>query len=153
MRIQKVRRSWISSSKRVSLPQNRDRSSSEILYPIKADRKINQRVITAYESGRRVNLSEVLLRELLTVPQALAEGNDSLRSGSKADLAHVLSWGIQYPPSIGSADVGSNSNIHKWLPRMVCPIRKPPKTATFGDLADAFTGAVLQGGALSNELM
>ena len=31
---------------------------------------------------------------------------------------------------------------------MICSIGKPPKADTFGDLADVFIGAVLQGGTL-----
>ena len=48
---------------------------------------------------------------LLTVPQALAETNGRLRSGSKADLAQVLTSGIQCPPSIGAADLGETATL------------------------------------------
>ena len=54
---------------------------------LEADRKVLQTLISAYEAGRDVNLSEVMTHELLTVPQALAEMNGSLRAGSKAILS------------------------------------------------------------------
>jgi len=88
------------------------------------------------------------MRELLTVPQALAETNGRLRSGSIAELAQVLTSGIQCPPSIGAADLGKIATLIIDGQAMICSIGKPPKADTFGDLADVFFGAVLQGGTL-----
>jgi len=54
---------------------------------INADRKVLQTLISAYEAGRDVNLSEVMTHELLPMPQALAEMNGSLQTGSEAILS------------------------------------------------------------------
>ena len=35
---------------------------------------------------------------------------------------------------------------------MICSIGKPPKADTFGDLADVFIGAVLEGGTLFKQI-
>ena len=113
---------------------------------IKADRKIIQRLITAYEIGRRVNLSSILTHELLTVPQALAETNVTLRTGSKADLYEVFTAGIPCPPNIDSTDLGEAATLIIDGKAMVKSIGKPQKAVTFGDLADVFVGAVLQSG-------
>ena len=56
----------------------------------KADRKILQRLITAYEAGRSVDLSVIMKHELIPVPHALAETDGSLCSGSKASLLKIL---------------------------------------------------------------
>ena len=58
--------------------KHKDSKQKSIEKAIKADRKILQRLITAYESGRRVDLSYILTHELLTVPHALAETNGTL---------------------------------------------------------------------------
>ena len=62
---------------------------------IKADRKIIQRLITAYESGRRVDLSSILTYELLTVLYGLAETNRTLRT---RDVAKGGTVGAATPP-------------------------------------------------------
>ena len=42
---------------------------------VKADRGIMQRLIVAYEAGRKVDLGSILKHDLLPVPLALAEMN------------------------------------------------------------------------------
>ncbi|KAK7076223.1 hypothetical protein SK128_005352 [Halocaridina rubra] len=66
----------------------------------------------------------------------------------EADLVQVLISEIQCPPSIGTADLGETAMLIIDGQAMAYFIGKPPKAATFGDLADVFTGAVLQGGML-----
>ncbi|KAK3881233.1 hypothetical protein Pcinc_014315 [Petrolisthes cinctipes] len=73
--------------------KHKDSKQKCIEKSIKVDRKIIQRLITAYESGRHVNLLEVMMHELSTVPLALAETYGRLRSGSKPDLAKILTSG------------------------------------------------------------
>lgn len=85
------------------------------------------------------------MHELLTLPQALTETNGRFRSG---DVAQVLTSGIQCPPSIGTADLWETVKLIIDGQAIVCSFVKPPKAATFGDLADVFIGAVLQGGTL-----
>lgn len=75
---------------------------------IKADRSILQRLITAYESGKRVKLHRVLQHELMPVSLSLAEINHSLRSGDKSILADVLTYGIICLAEIA---VRGNSNL------------------------------------------
>ncbi len=53
---------------------------------VKADRGVMQRLIVAYEAGRKVDLRNILKHELLPVPLALAEMNGNIRSGNKVDL-------------------------------------------------------------------
>ena len=126
--------------------KHKDSKQKGIEMAIKADRKIIQRLITAYESGRRVDLSSILTHELLTVPQALAETNGTLRTGSKADLYEVFTAGILCPPNIDSTDLGEAATLIIDGQAMVKSIGKPQKAVTFGGLADVFVGAVLQSG-------
>lgn len=111
---------------------------------IKADRSILQRLITAYESGRRVNLHQVLQHELMPVPISLAETNHSLRSGDKSVLADVLTSGIICPAEIA---VEGNSSLIIDGQALVVALGKPQGAVTFGDLADTFVKSVLQSAA------
>ena len=126
--------------------KQKDSKQKGIEKAIKADRKIIQRLITAYESGRRVDLSSILTHELLTVPYALAETNRTLRTGSKADLYEVLTAGIPCPSNIDATDLGEAATLIIDGQAIVHSIAKPQKAVTFGDLADVFVGVVLQSG-------
>ena len=57
---------------------------------MKVDRNILLRLITAYESGRPVDLENILKHELLPVPVSLAEMNGTIRTGTKSILAEIL---------------------------------------------------------------
>ena len=75
---------------------------------IKADRNILQRLVTAYRSGRPVNLNKILKHELLPVPVALSSLNGTLNTGNKSILADILSCSISTPPQVavtGSASL------------------------------------------------
>ena len=111
---------------------------------IKADRKILQRLITACEAGRNVDLSMVLKHELMSVPHALAEINGTLRSGSKALLLQALTREVPCPPSLDEADLGDNATLVGQA--LICAIGKPQQAATFGDLADVFIKSLHQAG-------
>ena len=57
---------------------------------MRGDRLVLQRFISSYEAGRGINLGEILKRELLPGPVALAEMNGNLRTGSKAILLQAI---------------------------------------------------------------
>ena len=62
----------------------RKHSKSEKVRILKADRSILQRLISAYEDGRIVNLDGIICNELLSIPIALTEINGDLRIGSNS---------------------------------------------------------------------
>ena len=72
---------------------------------IRADRLVLQRLLTAYEAGRSINLPEILKHELLPVPVALAEMNGNLLTGSKAILLQAITEGISCTTSLSSVDM------------------------------------------------
>ena len=113
---------------------------------IKADRKILQRLITAYEAGRSVNLAEILCHELLPVPLALSEMNWNLRTGSKAILSQVLAADVQCPSAIEESSLGVDAMLIIDGQALVVAIGKPHGASTFGDLADVFIQNVLHSG-------
>jgi len=76
---------------------SKDNNKTTIL---RADRNVLQRLIIAYEAGRKVDLHSVLKYELLPVPVALAEMNGSFRSGQKSVLADLITSGINCPSEI-----------------------------------------------------
>ena len=67
---------------------------------MKVDRNVLQRLITAYEAGREVDLQSVLKHELMPVSISLAEMNGSLRTGNKSVLGDILVEGISCPEAI-----------------------------------------------------
>lgn len=114
---------------------------------IKADRKVLQRLITAYVAGRNVNLDEILCHELLPAPVALAEVNGNLRSGSKAVLSQLLTPDVPCPPALCSDELGDEATLIIDGQALIIAIGKPQGASTFGDLADTFIAGVLQSGA------
>lgn len=59
---------------------------------IKADKTILQRIITAYDADRRVDLPRILSNELVPVPLAIADTNGQLRSGNKSVFSRAAVW-------------------------------------------------------------
>ena len=57
---------------------------------LKADRTILQRLVTVFQAGRKVDLHHVLQHELMNIPISIANCDGSLRNGSKAILADVI---------------------------------------------------------------
>ena len=51
------------------------KKESEKSAAIKADRSILQRIITAYDAGRRVDLPRILSQELMEVPLVIVDTN------------------------------------------------------------------------------
>lgn len=115
---------------------------------MKADRPILQRLIIAYEAGRRVNLDEILSHELLLVPIALALMNGDICTGYKAMLFQVLTKETLCIPMLPPAELGNNTTIITDGQALVIAIGKHHGLASFGDLADVFKNIVLQIGYL-----
>ena len=57
---------------------------------LKADRTILQKLVTAFQAGRKVDLHHVLQHEQMNIPISIANCDSSLRTGSKAILADVI---------------------------------------------------------------
>ena len=60
-------------------------------------RNILQRIITAYDVGRRVDLPRILSYELMKVPVAIADTSGQLRTGNKSVMMELLSSGTERP--------------------------------------------------------
>ena len=107
---------------------------------LRADRNVLQRLITAYEAGRKVDLHSVLKYELMPVSVALAEMNGTLRTGKKSVLADLITSGINCPSEIELQ--GSSCLLIDGL-----ALERPSGAQTFGDFTDSFQTAVLQAGS------
>lgn len=112
---------------------------------LKADRNVLQRLVTAYEAGRPVDLPVVLKHELLPVPVSLAEMNGTLRTGNKSILADKLTEDIVCPEAIEVHDSSSCLIIDGQA--LVVALGKPDNAMNFGDLADTYVRAVLKAGS------
>ena len=64
---------------------------------IKADRSILQRIITAYDAGRRVDFPRILSHELMAAPLAISDTNSQPRTGNKSVMIELLSSGTERP--------------------------------------------------------
>ena len=64
---------------------------------VKADRSILPRIVIAYESGRRVDLEQLLQHELFPVSISIADMKDTLRTGQKSILMEELIKKIECP--------------------------------------------------------
>ena len=109
---------------------------------VKVDRNVLVRLVTAYQSGRQVDLPTILSHELFPVPLSLAEMNGSLRTGNKSILIEKLAEGLDCPPTIDLSGKSSCMVIDGQA--LVVSLGKPKDSVTFGDMSDAFLRAVLQ---------
>ena len=122
------------------IPKKSDEKEKKTV--VKADRNVLVRLITAYQSGRQVDLPTILSHELFPVPLSLAEINGSLRTGNKAILIEKLVEGLDCPPTIDL--FGKSSCMVIDGQALVVSLGKPKDSVTFGDMSDAFLRAVLQ---------
>ena len=111
---------------------------------LKADRTILQQLVTAFQAGRKVDLHHVLQHELMNIPISIANCNGSLRTGSKAILADVITRAVVCPAEVKVDQ--SNSCLIIDGQAVVVAIGKPAGAHTFGDLADVFVEHVLVSG-------
>ena len=108
---------------------------------MKADRNILLHLITAFESGRPVDLANILKHELLTVPVSLAEMNGAIRTGNKSILAEILTTNMACPEKI---DAHQSASLIIDGQALVVAISRPAEATTFGDLADYFIRCILK---------
>ena len=73
-----------------SLYEVSNRDAKGKVTTVKADRTILQRLVTAFQAGRKVDLHYVLQHELMNIHISIANCDGSLRTGSKAVLANVI---------------------------------------------------------------
>ena len=78
---------------------------------LKADRSVLQRLVMAYDAGRKVDLKAILKHELLPVPLSLTKMNGTLRTGSKSILCDVLLDVVQCPPSLTDNDISQDATL------------------------------------------
>ncbi len=112
---------------------------------MKMDRRILQRLITAYRAGREVNLDIILKHELLmSVPLSLATTNGSLHSSNKYLLAEILAKDVPTPPNI---TLEGSSCLLIDGQGLVMALGKPRNIGTLGEYASMFAEAVCKMGA------
>lgn len=110
---------------------------------VKADRSILQRIITAYDAGRRVDLPNILSHELMAVPLAIADTNSQLRTGNKSMTIELLSNGMERPQV---TPIARRSTLVVDGQALVIALGRPSECNTFEDLAGKFVKAVLISG-------
>jgi hypothetical protein len=107
----------------------------------KADRNVMQRLITAYEGGRQVDLETVMKHELMPMPLSIAQTDGSLQTGTKSVLAELLTIDKACPDTI-QIDLTASCMVIDGM-ALVSTMGKPSEAQTFGDLADKFVELLL----------
>ncbi|XP_052128446.1 uncharacterized protein LOC127750548 [Frankliniella occidentalis] len=105
----------------------------------KQDRNILQRLITAYEAGRAVDLKEILKHELHNVPLSLVHPNGIMRTGNKAELMKLMTENVEIPNTLPA---GGSDHLIIDGQALIMSIGKPQHAQTFGDLANAVTSRI-----------
>ena len=126
------------SSLYIAGKEEKDKSMSNA----KAERNILQRIITAFDAGRQIDLKTILSHELLNVPVSLTDNNGFLRSGNKSILTQALCAGIHLPLVLPSP-TGRSSTLVIDGQALVMSLGRPPDCNTFTEYADRFTKTVL----------
>ena len=119
------------------------KNDTEKCAAIKADRNTLQRIITAYDAGRRVDLPQILSHELTAVPLAIFDVSGQLRTGNKWVMMEVLSSDTERPrvtPIAGGSTLVVDGQA------LVMALGRPSECNTFDDLGDKFVRAVLASG-------
>ncbi|XP_043223670.1 uncharacterized protein LOC122382435 [Amphibalanus amphitrite] len=88
-----------------------------------------------YESGRAVDISEVMKHELTSVPSSIALADGTLRTGQKSQLVTCLTKGVECPSAIRDQQ---HTGVVIDAMGLVQAIGKPPGAKTFGDIAKVF---------------
>ena len=109
---------------------------------INANRNVLQRLVTAYDAKRPVDLGNVTAHELMSVSITIFEPNGSLRSGVKSSMIKPLIGDIEYC-ALPEHNPATSTIIIDVMSR-VQSIGLPKMAVNFGDLADTFTMSVLQ---------
>jgi len=75
---------------KIKVPKDKESKASLV----KADRDLFRRVLLALESGREVDVNNILEQEISAVPLSLATFDGKLRSCTKSQLLHILEQGF-----------------------------------------------------------
>jgi uncharacterized LabA/DUF88 family protein len=108
---------------------------------LKADRKLFQRLLVAKDSGRTVDLKQLLESELFPVPQSIATADGKLRASDKSMLAHLLYneivTNVLLSTMIKSCCIVDGQAV-------IQSIGKPSNAKTFNDLARCFFATAVE---------
>ena len=79
----------------------------------------------AQQAGRKVDLNQILLHELLPVPTALAEMNRDLLTASKALLAEAVTENIKCLTDLPAGDLKDGATLMIYGMALLAAIGKP----------------------------
>lgn len=108
-------------------------------HSVEVDGRLLQRIMGMYESGRSVDIDDILRHELTSVPTSIALADGTLRTGQKSHLIACLTNDVECPPAIVSAEPTGVVIDAMWLVQV---IGRPPGAKTYGDVANAFGTSV-----------
>ena len=106
---------------------------------VEVDGCLLQKIMGLYESGRPVDISEILRHELTAVPTSIALADGTLRTGQKSHLVACLTADVECPRSM--AEVEPTGVVLDAM-GLVQALGKPAGATTFGDVARAFSALV-----------
>jgi hypothetical protein len=107
---------------------------------VKADRDLLRRLFVASQSGRDIDLGNVLAHELSPVPLALAGTDSTLNKTTKSQLVDLLTDGTAIQNKLPTNKTKTCLLVD--APALIQAIGKPDNAKTFGDLGDAFSSNI-----------
>ena len=114
------------------------------------NRKILQRLITAYEAKRPVDLKQVASHELLSIHIIIFQKTGSIRSGTKLSMILSLIGYLQY--TILPLHQPAESTLIIDRMARVQDLGLPKHASNFGDLANEFVNSILASGRGFNRI-
>jgi hypothetical protein len=105
---------------------------------VKADRKLIQRLFNASQSGRKVDMQNILKHELSPMPLSLSKLDGEMNSTAKAEMLDILTKNIVIPAVISQPDGDTKSCVLIDGHALIHAIGKPSNCCTFNDYADVF---------------
>ena len=114
---------------------------------VKLDRQFHRRLIAGLASGRDVSMDELMGREHMPVPLAIAEMNGKLRTAnSKSDMINILTNGTECPTNLPVTDKSNYTVILIDGQARIRAMGKPENAITFTDYANEFVRSILSSG-------
>lgn len=108
----------------------------------KVDRSILQRLVVAFEGGRKIDLADILKHELTPVPLSIAELNGTLRTGQKSLIIEELTKTVQCPVAVQVPGEARDATLIIDGMAVVNSLGPPKSLKTFGDYSIHFCQSV-----------
>ena len=109
---------------------------------VSANRKVLQRIVTAYQADRHIDMKEVARHEIMSVPLSLFNTDQTMRKGTKSILLDCImtTADISCIPTIPAVPPLSSQHVVDGMGQVYKV--NTSKTETFGDFAEVYCKSI-----------